>query len=58
MTTPEHERPGLNRFERRRERIVAEVQANRRGEYRVPTWVYATILGLIVAGWVIFVIVG
>ncbi len=55
MSTPEHRQ---NRFERRREKIVAEVQANRRGEYRVPTWVYAAILGAIVAGWVAFVIWG
>ncbi|GAB7051983.1 hypothetical protein [Catenuloplanes indicus] len=55
MTRPEHEQ---NRFDRRRERIVAEVQANRRGEYRVPTWVYATILGVIVVAWTLFVIFG
>ncbi|MDP9795701.1 hypothetical protein J2S43_004213 [Catenuloplanes nepalensis] len=57
MTSPD-EQPGQNRFERRRERIVAEVQANRRGEYRVPTWVYAAILGVIVVGWALFVILG
>jgi hypothetical protein len=55
MTTPEHRQ---NRIERRREKIVAEVQANRRGEYRVPTWVYAAILGVIVAGWAAFIIFG
>ncbi|GAB7038888.1 MULTISPECIES: hypothetical protein [Catenuloplanes] len=55
MTTPEHQQ---NRFERRRAKIVAEVQANRRGEYRVPTWVYAAILGVIVVGWTLFVIFG
>jgi hypothetical protein len=55
MTTPEDRQ---NRFERRREKIVAEVRANRRGEYRVPTWVYAAILGAIVVGWVAFVILG
>jgi hypothetical protein len=37
--------------DRRRDRIVAEVQRNRRGEYRVPTWVLAAILVAILAGW-------
>ncbi|BCJ77244.1 hypothetical protein CS0771_67880 [Catellatospora sp. IY07-71] len=40
-----------NWVQRRRDRIYNEIQANRRGEYRVPTWVLATVLGLIVAGW-------
>jgi len=32
----------------RRERIVQEVMANRRGEYRVPTWVLALCLALMI----------
>ncbi|WP_198153901.1 hypothetical protein [Catenuloplanes japonicus] len=55
MTTPEHRQ---NRIERRREKIVAEIQANRRGEYRVPTWVYAAVLLAIVGFWAAFVILG
>jgi hypothetical protein len=39
----------------RRDRIRAEVERNRRGEYVVPTWVLALILVLFVAGWVLLV---
>jgi hypothetical protein len=34
----------------RRERIVREIQANRRGEYRVPTWVLGLALALMIIG--------
>ncbi|MET8357556.1 hypothetical protein [Micromonospora sp. NPDC005171] len=37
--------------ERRREKIRAEIDRNRRGEYTVPTWVLALALVLIVGGW-------
>jgi hypothetical protein len=38
------------RMNRRRDKIVAEIERNRRGENRVPTWVLAVILlALIVA---------
>ncbi|MDG4781321.1 hypothetical protein O7614_16855 [Micromonospora sp. WMMD961] len=40
-----------NWIERRREKIRAEVDRNRRGEYTVPTWVLALALALIVGGW-------
>jgi hypothetical protein len=36
---------------RRRNKIKEEIERNRRGEYRVPTWVLAAILVAIVAGW-------
>ncbi|MFG3602875.1 hypothetical protein [Micromonospora chersina] len=41
----------LNWIERRREKIRAEVERNRRGEYTVPTWVLAVALVLIVGAW-------
>ncbi|MEV4482783.1 hypothetical protein AB0K04_26135 [Micromonospora coxensis] len=41
----------LNWIERRREKIRAEVERNRRGEYTVPTWVLAVALIAIVGGW-------
>jgi hypothetical protein len=47
---------GANRVERRLERIRAEIARNRRGEYTVPTWVLATILATVVAGWVAVVL--
>ncbi|WP_422740118.1 hypothetical protein ACN263_13360 [Micromonospora sp. WMMD729] len=40
-----------NWVERRREKIRAEIERNRRGEYTVPTWVLAVALVLIVGGW-------
>jgi hypothetical protein len=33
----------------RREKVVQEILANRRGEYRVPTWVLAVCLALMIA---------
>jgi len=43
--------------QRRRDRIVAEIQRNRRGEYRVPTWVLAVILVAFVAAWLTWILV-
>ncbi|HCT80189.1 MAG TPA: hypothetical protein DGG94_03625 [Micromonosporaceae bacterium] len=39
-----------NYMRRRRDKIVAEIQANRRGEYVVPTWVLTAALLAIVLG--------
>jgi hypothetical protein len=44
-----------SRVQRRRDRIVAEIQRNRRGEYRVPTWVLAAILVAFVAAWLTWI---
>ncbi|GIE31491.1 hypothetical protein Ait01nite_045360 [Actinoplanes italicus] len=41
----------LNRFDRRREKIRREIQRDREGDHKVPTWVLALILVLFVAGW-------
>jgi hypothetical protein len=49
MTTPSPEER-KSRLDRRREKIVAEIQRNRRGEYTVPTWVLAALLAAIVLG--------
>ena len=38
-----------NWAQRRRDKIVAEIEANRRGEYTVPTWVLTVILVAILA---------
>jgi fatty acid desaturase len=42
--------------QRRRDKIVAEIERNRRGEYRVPTWVLVVLLVAIVAGWAALII--
>ncbi|WP_433342298.1 hypothetical protein [Micromonospora sp. CA-111912] len=50
---PERDRGAekLNWVERRREKIRAEVERNRRGDHKVPTWVLAVALAVIVGGW-------
>ena len=45
----------LSYLERRREKIRAEIERNRRGEYTVPTWVLALALAAIVGGWLALV---
>ena len=39
------------RVERRREKIRAQVSHARNGNHKVPTWAMATVLGLILLGW-------
>jgi hypothetical protein len=38
-------------LQRKREKTIAEIERNRRGEYKVPTWVLALALVLILGGW-------
>lgn len=45
-----------SRVERRRERIRAQVQQARHGQHRVPTWVLAAVLGLLLLGWLYVII--
>jgi hypothetical protein len=45
-------------FERRRAKISAEIERNRRGEYKVPTWVLVVALLAIVGAWVAVIIFG
>ncbi len=40
---------------RRRRKIREEIERNRRGEYKVPTWVLTVLLVVIVVGWVLFI---
>jgi hypothetical protein len=46
------------RMDRRRDNIVAEIERNRRGEYRVPTWVLALVLLAMVAAVAAFAVLG
>ncbi|GAA0556932.1 hypothetical protein GCM10010172_44830 [Paractinoplanes ferrugineus] len=39
------------RLQRRRERIRAEIRRNRAGGHRIPTWVLAAVLGVVLLGW-------
>jgi hypothetical protein len=45
----------IARMQQRRDKIVAEIQANRRGEYKVPTWVLALVLALMIAAVIAFI---
>ncbi|GIJ32770.1 hypothetical protein ACN26Z_18170 [Verrucosispora sp. WMMD703] len=59
MIPPEPPSPGAQRqgwLERRRDKIRAEIERNRRGEYTVPTWVLAVALALIVGAWAALII--
>lgn len=46
----------LSWVQRRREKIAAEIERNRRGDYRVPTWVLVMLLVAFVGGWVALII--
>jgi hypothetical protein len=52
--TPDQVRQGW--AERRRDKIVAEIARNRRGEHVVPTWVLVLALVLVVGGWIALVL--
>ncbi|MBA3489379.1 MAG: hypothetical protein H0T78_07520 [Longispora sp.] len=54
MSDPsKNEQPDLrmNRLQRRRAKIAAEIGRNRRGDYSVPTWVLVAILVAFLLGW-------
>jgi hypothetical protein len=42
--------------ERRGDQLRAEIERNRRGGHRVPTWVLAVVLVAVVAGWAALII--
>ncbi len=42
--------------QRRRSKIRDEIERNRRGEYKVPTWVLAVILVAFVTAWVLVIV--
>ncbi|TDB73954.1 MULTISPECIES: hypothetical protein [unclassified Micromonospora] len=56
----DRERGGTEKLtfvERRREKIRAEIERNRRGEYVVPTWVLVVALLAIVGGWLALIFI-
>lgn len=44
------------RVDRKRERIRTEIERNRAGGHKVPTWALAALLGLVILAWIILVI--
>jgi hypothetical protein len=43
-------------WQRRREKMVAEIERNRAGGHRVPTWVLALALVAMLAAWVAVIV--
>ncbi|MGH3656755.1 MAG: hypothetical protein ACRDUA_08840 [Micromonosporaceae bacterium] len=56
MSEHPHQKPPKRR-KSRREKIADEIEANRRGEYAVPTWVLFLALVAMIAGLVLLVVV-
>ena len=46
------------RVQRKRDRIRAEIRRNRAGGHKIPTWVLAAILGLVLLGWALLILTG
>jgi hypothetical protein len=55
MTTTEPERTAEDvswgRVQRKRERIRSEIRRNRAGGHKIPTWLLAAVLGIVLLGW-------
>ncbi|WP_412539144.1 hypothetical protein R8Z50_25265 [Longispora sp. K20-0274] len=45
-----------SRVQRRRAKIAAEIQRNRQGGHKIPTWVLAAILVIVVVGWIALIV--
>jgi hypothetical protein len=43
-------------LDRRRRKIREEIERNRRGEYKVPTWVLALLLVTLVTAWILLIV--
>jgi hypothetical protein len=52
---PEDAGRSLGFWQRRREKMVAEIERNRAGGHRVPTWVMALALVAMVAAWALVI---
>lgn len=44
------------RVERKRDRIRAEIQRNRQGGHKVPTWVLAVAVAALLVGWLFLIL--
>nr|WP_203716890.1 hypothetical protein [Asanoa siamensis] len=52
-TRPEVIRQGW--LEKRRAKVRDELDRNRRGDYKVPTWVLAVLLVALLTGWLLLI---
>jgi hypothetical protein len=62
-SVPERDAPPYTRpraredwLTRRRRKIQEEIERNRRGDYKIPTWVLATLLVAIVTAWILLIV--
>jgi hypothetical protein len=58
MPEPPKPEPPKGFVNKRREKIVAEIERNRRGEHKVPTWVLVVCLVALLAGLAAIIIWG
>lgn len=45
------------RVQRKRDRIRAEIQRNRQGGHKIPTWVLAAFLGAFLVLWIVVLLI-
>lgn len=50
--------PAAARASKRGSKIRAQVEKNRRGEYRIPTWALVAILVVVLVGWALLIALG
>jgi hypothetical protein len=53
---PRKARPRQGWLQTRRDRVVAEIERNRRGDYKVPTWVLAMGIVAVLLIWAAIII--
>ncbi|AGZ43539.1 hypothetical protein AFR_26385 [Actinoplanes friuliensis DSM 7358] len=46
------------RVERRREKVRSQVEHARKGNHKIPTWLMAAVLGLVLLGWLYLIFFG
>jgi hypothetical protein len=46
------------RAQRKRDRVRAEISRNRAGGHKIPTWVLAAVLAVILLGWLYLIVAG
>jgi hypothetical protein len=56
--TPAYTRPRAREdwLTRRRRKIQEEIERNRRGDYKIPTWVLTVLLLVIVTAWILLIV--
>lgn len=52
-TTPDP----VSRLQQKRNKIREEIERNRRGDHKVPTWALALILALIIGAWLLVIFI-